>query len=142
MGGFTTSGHPVGMVVAKKVLEIYQKEKITEHVAKVGQHIRKRLDEEFMALPNVGNIGGMGYLQAIELVTDKETKRRFPIEMDVTHNVVLPKCWEKGIIPRVYSALRHDRVAVAPPLIATQEEVDKGLDILYEVLAGLKDIKI
>ena len=62
--------------------------------------------------------------------------------MDVTHNIVLPECWAKGLIPRVYSVLRHDRIAVAPPLIATQEEVDKGLDILYEVIAGLKDIKI
>jgi putrescine aminotransferase len=141
MGGFTTSGHPVGMVVAKKVLEIYQQEKTAEHVAKVGQHIEDRLGKEFMALPNVGNVGGKGFLQAIEIVADKESKRRFPIEMDVTHNIVLPKCWEKGLIPRVYSALRHDRVAVAPPLIATQKEVDKGLDILYEVIAGLKDIR-
>jgi len=142
MGGFTTSGHPVGMAVAKAVLDVYVKENISEHVAKIGKHVSERLEGEFMALPNIGNIGGMGLLQAIEVVADKKTKRRFPIEMDIMHNVVLPKCLEKGLLPRVYSIRRHDRIAVSPPLIITEEEMDKELDILYPILAGLRDIKV
>jgi 4-aminobutyrate aminotransferase-like enzyme len=49
---------------------------------------------------------------------------------------------EKGLVPRIYSDRRHDRLAFAPPLIITEEEADRELDILYAVLAGLKDLKI
>lgn len=142
MTGHTTSGHPVAMAVGKAALDIYINERMCEHVTKVGNHIRERLEKEFMALPNVGNAGGLGLFQAIEVVADRETKRRFPVEMDIMHTVVLPKCMEKGLFVRVYSTTRHDRMAIAPPLIVTQEEVDRALDILYPILAGLKDIKV
>lgn len=142
MAGQTTSGHPVGMAVAKKCLEIYHKEKTTEHVTKLGNHLRARLEKEFLPLPNIGDVGGLGLMQAIEVVADKETKRRFPVEKDIMHNVVLPKCLEAGIMPRVYSSIRHDRMSVAPPLIITKEELDKGLDILYPILADLKNLKL
>ena len=40
----------------------------------MGAHIRERLDEEFLSLPCVGTVDGKGMFQAVELVTDKESK--------------------------------------------------------------------
>ena len=139
--GFTTCMHPVCMAVAKAALRIYIEEGIAEHVAKLGNHVRERLEKEFMLLPNVGQVGGLGLMQAIELVADKETKRRFPPEADI-RRVVLSKCYEKGLFPRMYTNFREDRMSVAPPLIITEEEMDKELDIAYSILKGLKDIKV
>lgn len=139
--GFTTCGHPVGMAVAKKALEIYINEGIAAHVTKLGNHVRERLEKEFLPLPHVGYAGGLGLFQAIEIVADKETKRRFPPEVDV-RSVIQAKCWEKGLLPRMYTNLREDRMSVAPPLIITEEEMDKELDIAYPILAGLKDLKV
>jgi adenosylmethionine-8-amino-7-oxononanoate aminotransferase len=139
--GFTTCGHPVGMAVAKAALKIYIEEGIAEHVTKLGNHVRERLEKEFSPLPNVGQVGGLGLLQAIEIVADKETRRRFPPEADV-RSVVLARCWEKGLFPRMYSNFREDRMSVAPPLIITKEEMDKELDIAYSVLKSLKDLKV
>lgn len=142
MSGVTTGGHPVGMAIAKAALDIYIKERIAERVDQMGKHVRERLDKEFMTLPHVGNYTGLGLMYGIEIVADKKTKHRFPLEMDVMHNVVLSKCLEAGLLPRVYSARRHDRIAFAPPLIATQAEIDKELNILHPILAGLRDIKV
>ena len=132
--GATTSGHPVGMAIANKCLDIYLGENIAENVTNLGNHLRERLEKEFLPLPYVGNVGGLGLMQAIEVVADKTTKERFPVEKDIMHNIVLPKCWEAGIMPRVYSSVRHDRMSIAPPLIITKAELDKGLDIKNDIL--------
>lgn len=139
--GFTASGHPVGMAVAKAALDILISERIAKHVIKMGNHVRERLEKEFLPLPNVGQVGGLGLLQAIEIVDDKETKRRFPLEIDVTGRV-LRQCLEKGLLPRLYSTYRHDRLAISPPIIISKKELDKELDILYPIIAGLKDLKV
>ena len=44
-----------------------------------------------------------------------------------------------GIFGRFYGF--RDMIYLSPPLIMTKEEVDKGLDALYPIMAGLKDIK-
>lgn len=141
MVGFTTGGHPAACALGKAALDIYIKDKMCEHVTEIGTHIQQRFDQEFLSLPNVGYAGGLGLLKVIEVVADKETKRRFPLEMDVMHNVVLQKCLESGIFLRIYGTRRHDRMSVSPPLIVTKEEVDRALDRLYPILAGLKEIK-
>lgn len=142
MTGHTTGGHPVAMAVGKAALDIYIKERMCEHVTKLGNHIKERFEKEFLPLPNIGYAGGLGLFHTIEVVADKETKRRFPLEMDIMHTVVLPKCMERGLFVRVFSTTRHDRIAISPPLMITQEEIDTALDILYPILAGLKDIKV
>jgi len=92
-----------------------------------------------LALPNVGNVTGLGLLLSIEIVADKETKRRFPTEVNVV-DVIVNRCRGKGLFIRGLSKYEIDAVFVTPPLIITKEEVDKGLDILYSVIAGLKDL--
>ena len=138
--GFTTSGMPTACAVAKTVLDIYVRERMTEHVTKIASHVRERLEKEFLPLPNVGNLGGLGLMQSIEIVADKETKRRFLPEVDI-RNVVLGRCLEKGLLTRIYSTRKHDRVAFAPPLIITEEEADKELDILFPIISRLRDLK-
>ena len=138
--GFTTSGMPPACAVAKAALNIYVRERMAEHVTRVANHVKKRLEKEFLPLPNVGDIGGLGLMQSIEIVADKETKRRFSPEVDV-RNAVLGRCLEEGLLTRIYTTHNHDRVAFAPPLIITEEEADKELDILFPIISGLRDLK-
>ena len=138
--GFTNGGQPTACASAKAALDIYIKEKICEHVTKVGNHVRERFEKEFLRLPHVGNIGGLGLMQSIEIVADKETKRRFPAVTNL-RSLLLERCLERGLIPRIYSERRHDRLAFAPPLVITEEEADRELDIVYSVISGLKDLK-
>ena len=137
--GLTNTGVPVGCAIAKAALDIYLREKIAENVTEVGNHVRQRLEKEFLPLPNVGNINGLGLLLSIEIVADKETRRRFPAEMNIT-DVIREQCWGKGLFMRAFGKFGADLVFISPPLIITKEEVDKELDILYPIIAGLKDL--
>lgn len=123
---------------AKASLNIYVKDKIAEHVAEVGKHAKERLVNEFLPLPHVGDIGGLGLLLGIEIVADKKTKQRFPAERDIMNSVVRRQCYERGLFPRFYRSMHHDRLSFTPPLIITKEQTDKALDILYSVIAELE----
>lgn len=142
MLGVTTTAHPVGCAVAKAALDIYINERIAEHVTKLGNHVRERLEKEFLPLPNVGNLAGVGLLLSMEIVADKETKCRFPAEMKIC-DVIRDRCREKGLLIRAFAVFGGvDLVFIYPPLIITKEEADKELDILYPIIAGLKDLKV
>jgi len=127
-----------GLTSGITAIRIYVRDSIAEHVAELGKHVKNRLLTEFLPLPHVGTISGLGLLLAIEIVADKETKRRFPTQKDVMRSILMPKCHEKGLFPRFYRNPNHDRLSVAPPLIITKEQADKALDILYTVISELK----
>jgi len=55
-------------------LDIYVRDKVVENAAKVGNHIKQRLEAEFLPLPSVGCIDGRGVFRAVELVKDKSSK--------------------------------------------------------------------
>ncbi|MEE9529042.1 MAG: hypothetical protein V3V88_03210, partial [Dehalococcoidia bacterium] len=99
---------------------------------------KERLINEFLPLPHVGDISGLGLLLGIEIVADKVTKRRFPSERDIMDSVVRRQCYEQGLFPRFYRSMHHDRLSFSPPLIITEAEIDKALDILYPIIAGVK----
>jgi len=108
-------------------------------VTRIGAHIKERLEKEFLPLPNVGNITGDGLHLLIEIVAEKETRRRFSPEANVI-DVIMNKCRENGLFARGQRVYGADLVFFMPPLIITKEEADKELDILYPIIAGLKDL--
>jgi len=72
--GFTYSGHPVGAAAAIKDMEIIVDEKLADNAARMGQYALGRLKEEFLPLPGVGTVNGLGLMIGIEYVEIKETK--------------------------------------------------------------------
>lgn len=129
--GSTESGNPICCAIGVKCIEIYQKERITDHVAKLGAMARKRMETEFIALPHVGAVDGLGLMLTVEVVTDKETKGRPNAKIA---DIMQRRGVEKGALLRVSG----NRLGFSPPLTITQEEADKGLDIIYSVLKSLK----
>ena len=74
--GYTFGGHPVSTAVGLKNLQIFEEEKINEHVRANEGAFRSTL-EKLNDLPIVGDVRGDGYFYGIELVKDKETKETF-----------------------------------------------------------------
>ena len=66
-------------------------------------------------------------LAAVEIVRDRETRQPFPNVADAAW--IARECFERGLIAR---ALFHN-VALAPPLCATTEDVDRMVEILEQV---------
>ena len=133
--GITFGGHPVQAAVALKNIEIMKRERIIEHVAETQDTFRQTL-EQLLDLPIVGDVRGTGFFYAIELVKDKETRESFGDEECETllRGFLSPQLFERGLICRADD--RGDPVVqISPPLVAGQQEFDKIVSILGDVLA-------
>jgi adenosylmethionine-8-amino-7-oxononanoate aminotransferase len=133
--GITFGGHPVGCTIALKNLEIMQRERIVEHVAETQDDFRAQL-ETLLDLDIVGDVRGTGYLYALELVKDKETRETFTAEESETllRGFLSPALFEHGLICRADD--RGDPVVqISPPLVAGEQEIGEIVGILGEVLA-------
>ena len=132
--GFTYSGHPLAAAASCAALDLYIRDNVVENAAKVGAHIKQRLEAEFVPLPCVAYADGRGMFQAIELVKDKKTKE--PIDQ-----AMKDKLWQDffdaGIFTRVMGWLGN-RIFICPPCTMTMAEADKFLDLMKPVIAGLK----
>ncbi|MBY4678468.1 aminotransferase [Marinobacterium arenosum] len=117
--GYTYSGHPVACAVALKTLEIYQRDKIFEHAARVGEYLQARL-REFENHPLVGEVRGSGLIGAVEMVANKATGQ--PFAGGVVGAFAQQACQDNGLIVR---AVAGSSIAFCPPLIITVEQVDE-----------------
>jgi len=117
---FTYSAHPVSAAVAVKTLEIYERRDTFGHVRKVAPHFQARL-KALQSHPLVGEADGVGLIGAIEMVADKKTKRNFEAAKGVAIRCA-QLCQDEGIIVR---ALVSDRIALCPPLVITEAEIDE-----------------
>jgi adenosylmethionine-8-amino-7-oxononanoate aminotransferase len=133
--GITFGGHPVACAVALKNLEIMKRERVIEHVQEQAPFLRERL-ASLLELPIVGDLRGVGWFYALELVRDKETKETFS---DAEREALLrgflsPEMFRRGLICRA-----DDRgepvVQISLPLVAGPAEVDELVGILGDVLA-------
>jgi 4-aminobutyrate--pyruvate transaminase len=126
--GFTYSGHPVASAVALRTLEIYEERGLYDHAAAVSPAFQARL-AELGDHPLVGEARGVGLVGAMELVANKETKQAF----DPSAGVGI-KCMalahEQGLIPRAMG----DAMALCPPLIVTEAEIDEIFDRMTAAL--------
>src|SRR5205085_2954021 len=90
-----------------------------------------------LELDIVGDLRGAGYLWAIELVKDKETRASFSDEESETllRGFLSPTLFERGLICRADD--RGDPVVqISPPLIAGRQEFEEIVGILGDVLAA------
>lgn len=129
--GYTYSGHPVGMAIATKVMEIYEKEKLVENSAKVGKYMLDKLQKEFLPLPHVGDVHGLGLFCGIDLVVDKASKTKINYQTVVGINKAAQ---DNGLIIRAF----HNIIGLTPALICTTKDVDRAISMVKPIIAGLK----
>ena len=132
--GYTFGGHPVSCAVAMANLDIFENEKINEHVlANEGAFLATL--EKLKDLPIVGDVRGAGYFYGIELVKDKATKETFD---DAESERLLRGFLSKALYDAGLYCRADDRgdpvVQLAPPLICDQSHFDEMEDILRVVL--------
>jgi adenosylmethionine-8-amino-7-oxononanoate aminotransferase len=133
--GFTFAGHPVSCAVALANLDVFEGEKILEHVQSTESAFRGAL-EGLYDLPIVGNVRGAGFFYGIELVKDKDTRQSFNDEESerLLRGYLSGALFEAGLICRADD--RGDPVVqLSPPLICGQEEIDFMATTLREVLS-------
>jgi adenosylmethionine-8-amino-7-oxononanoate aminotransferase len=133
--GITFGGHPVMCAIALKNIEIMKRERIVEQVRENEERFRETL-AQLLDLPIVGDVRGTGFLYALELVKDKETRETFDdAECEwLLRGFLTGRLFERGLICRADD--RGDPVIqISPPLVAGQEEFDRIVAVLGDVLS-------
>jgi len=131
MHAYTYSGHPTCCAVALRNIQIIEEEGLVERAATVGQRFLKQL-QALGTCPGVGNVRGLGMLAAVEIVGNKETKQLFPPEaklMQRLGDAVL----ERGLHTRLVA----DTICLAPPLVTTDEQIDRIVAIVAEAIESV-----
>jgi hypothetical protein len=132
MHGFTYQSHPVCAAAGNAVFDYLEAHKLFDRVTPAGEMLRKKLTV-LEAHPNVGQVRGMGLLQAVEFVKDKTTREPFPKEAGVAEKI-RQAALEKNVLTYptqgCVDGLRGDHVLLAPPFIITEQESQLIADAL------------
>lgn len=126
--GFTYSGHPVAAAVAVETLKIYEERAILDHVRAIAPHFQERL-VRLGAHSMIGEARGIGLLGGLELVRDKTKREPFDPALGVG-GLAAELAEEEGLIVRALG----DTLAVCPPLIISNGEIDQLFDRLGTAL--------
>jgi len=135
--GLTTGGHPVATAVALENLNIIEERGLVAQAARVGAHMQTRLTTTLTHHPLVGEIRGVGLLSGVELVADRETKEPHGSVGQLGARAAA-LMQEAGVIVRAMG----DTIALCPPLITTENDIDQIINALSPTLDTLlKEIR-
>ena len=134
--GGTYGGNPVACAAALAVFDIFENDGLLEQAQSLGKKLRERLDGFKEQFEVVGDVRGLGPMMALELVEDRETKKPA-----LNETIALVRyCLEKGLV--ILKCGRYNNVIrLAMPLVITDEQLNKGLDIMEEGLSVIRDIR-
>ena len=132
--GFTFSHHLVGAVAGRAVIKRLDELRLVERAEDRGRALGDALRATVADHPVVGDVRGLGLLWAIELVSDRDTKRPFPPSERMSARLT-ESARSHGLL--VYPSTgcagdgTGDLVMIGPPLIVSVDE----LGMLVERLA-------
>ena len=96
-----------------------------------GERLRTRLDEIASRVDNVGEVRGLGPMLALELVADRESKEP---AAELTKRTT-EEARERGLI-LLSCGLYGNVVRILVPLVISDDDLDRGLEILEESLVA------
>ncbi|MFC0906414.1 aspartate aminotransferase family protein [Clostridium sp. MT-14] len=117
--GSTFGGNPVCAAGAIEVLNEITDESFLAKVAEKGKFIKEFFKNN--SSKNIKEVRGIGLMVGVE-IKGKASE-------------IQKKVFEKGLL--VLTAGRDNVVRILPPLIITQEELEKGLNIIYEAIKSM-----
>jgi beta-alanine--pyruvate transaminase len=125
--GYTYSGHPLACAAAIATLNVYRDEKMFEHAAQMAPAFEEAA-HGLRGLPFVRDVRNLGLVCGIELeaIAGKPTARAYE---------VFSRCfWDKGVLIRTTG----DIIALSPPLIISESQIDELFGAIAAVLKELK----
>lgn len=142
--GHTYLAHPMACAAALEVQRVIEDEQLLDRVRALGGQLERRLTERFGNHRHVGDIRGRGLFQAIELVADRATRAPFDPSLKL-HQRVKAIAFEGGLgcYPAGGTAdgRSGDHVLLAPPYIATSDDIDMIVDRLGQAVdSALKSV--
>ena len=130
------SGTPLGVAAAHATMDVIRDEKLCENAARIGEYMKKRLVELMEPHVCIGDVRGLGLLLGVEIVKDREKKTPDP-EMA---GRICGEAFKRGLFVLNMGSYGGKALRIAPPLIITEEQVDKSIEILDESMRGAQGL--
>jgi adenosylmethionine-8-amino-7-oxononanoate aminotransferase len=142
--GHTYLAHPMACAAALEVQRVIDDEQLLDRVRVLGGQLERRLTERFGNHRHVGDIRGRGLFQAIEFVADRGTRAPFDPALKLNQRIKAIAfeaglgCYPGG---GCMDGRSGDHVLLAPPYIATSDDIDMIVDRLgHAVDSALKSV--
>ncbi|MDT4012105.1 aspartate aminotransferase family protein [Staphylococcus simulans] len=132
---FTMGANPVSCAAALATLEMLEEDKLVDKAAVKGKYAKKYMENWIDKFEFVGDVRGLGLSIGIDIVKDKQSKERD----NLAALKICNRCYERGV---VIIAVAGNVLRFQPPLVITDKELDKALNILTETMEELRDGKL
>ncbi len=139
--GHTYEAHPMTLAPAVAAIHEMQRLGLVERSAELAPYLEEKLRALQARHPSIGDIRGKGLFWAVELVKNRTTKQPFNTYMDKVSGIPLlvdqiaARCMADGVIVQAWVS----HFVIAPPLIITTAEIDRGIEVLDRHLALADD---
>ncbi|MFZ6048166.1 aspartate aminotransferase family protein [Pseudomonas sp. CR3202] len=130
--GYTYAGNPLACATALAVLQAIEDENLVQRVADNGAYLLQRLQALGKRYEFIGDVRGLGYLQAIEYVADRDSKEPFPLARNVS-DAMTRLARERGLIiypRRSLMGEKGDHTLISPPLVTSRAQCDEIVELL------------
>ncbi len=121
----TFGGNPLAMAATTTTLDVMVKEDTPGRSALRGKQLREGLEVLAEEYEWIGETRGMGLMQALELVEDRETKKESPEKA----NALLEAAKTEGLLVGIGGRKAHV-IRLGPSMLITEAEVEEGLERL------------
>ena len=129
----TFGGNPVAMAAAAATIDVMEKENVPKRSEERGQQLREALEAMKEKYPFIGDVRGMGLMQAVELVENRKTKEPSPkkavrfMEASKRQGILVGKGGLYGNVLRI-----------APPMLISKGEIAEGAARLEKAFEEVK----
>ena len=131
----TFGGNPVSCAAAKATINVIQRDELDKNAEEMGDILRKGLEQLQEKYPKViGEVRGMGLMQAIELVVDETKKDRTP--NPAAAEQLMEETKARGLLIG-RGGLYANAMRISPPLNITRSEVEEAVGILNDSFAAI-----
>ena len=127
--GGTFAGNPLSCEAALAVLDLFENEDLSSRANELGDDFQRRAREWQKRWPMIGDVRGLGGMQAIELVQSED--KREPATEETKQ--IVQYCYEHGVII-LSSGSYSNVIRLLMPLVITNEQMSEALDVLESAL--------
>src|SRR5439155_26355655 len=127
--GSPFGGHPLAYAAAIKTIEGIERGGLAARATAIGATLRRRFEAMAKSQAGIGEVRGVGAMQAIALVQDRRTKKPAPVD------AIIKRACERGLLV-LRAGLYSNVIRTLVPLTITDPQLEEGLDILEGSIDG------
>ena len=134
--GGTFGGNPAACAAALAVLDIIEKKGLCARANVLGERFRRRASQWQSRWELLGEVRGLGAMQALELVRSRQTRE----PADEETRQISQYCYEHGLVT-ITAGSYGNVIRLLMPLVISDAQMDEALDVLEGALAQVSEKK-